>query len=64
MVVTKRNNLRCELCIGDVKIKKLQKFSYIGSLVTDDLPNAPFLAYTRMSFPTFQDYLTQKVHSK
>lgn len=36
MVVSKRGGQRCDLHIGDVKIKQVQIFNYLVSVVTDD----------------------------
>lgn len=36
MALNKRNNPLCELRIGDVKTKSIQKFNYLGSTVKDD----------------------------
>lgn len=36
MVVIKRDSPNCKLHIGDVKIKQLQKFCYLGNVITDD----------------------------
>lgn len=36
LVVSKRDNTNCKLHTGDVKIKHVQTFSHLGSIVTDD----------------------------
>ncbi|XP_069972232.1 uncharacterized protein [Penaeus vannamei] len=36
MVVSKRTSPPCELKIGQEKIKKVQKFNYLGSMVSED----------------------------
>lgn len=36
MVVSKRDKQRCEIGIGDVRIKHVQKFNYQGCLVIND----------------------------
>lgn len=36
MVIRKRDNSRCEILIGDVRIKKIQKFNYLHSVKTYD----------------------------
>jgi hypothetical protein len=36
LVVSKRKSPRCELRIGEVIIKQVDKFSYLGSLITED----------------------------
>lgn len=35
-VVSKRNSLTCELQIGNTKIKQVQKFNYLRSVLTED----------------------------
>ena len=36
MVVSRKDSLKCELKIGDIKIKQVKKFSYLGSMLTED----------------------------
>lgn len=36
MVVSKMDSPNCKLHNGDVKIKQLQKFCYLGNVITDD----------------------------
>lgn len=36
MAVSKRKTPRCELRIGDGRIKSVYKFSYLGIAITDD----------------------------
>ena len=36
LVVSKRKSPRCELRIGEVLIKQVDKFSYLGSIITED----------------------------
>ena len=36
MVISKKESPRCDLRIGDAHIKQVQKFNYLGSVITSD----------------------------
>ena len=36
MVVSRKDSLKCELKICDIKIKQVKKFNYLGSMLTED----------------------------
>ena len=36
MVVSRKDSLKFELKIGDIKIKQVKKFSYLGTMLTED----------------------------
>ena len=36
MVVSRKDSPKCELETGDIKIKQVKKFSYLGSMLTED----------------------------
>ena len=36
MVVSRKDSLKCELKFGDIKIKQVKKFNYLGSMLTED----------------------------
>ena len=36
MVVSRKDSPKCDLKIGDIKIKQVKKFSYLGSMLTKD----------------------------
>lgn len=37
MVISKRDNLRCQIQIGDGKINILNKYNYLGIVSRDDM---------------------------
>lgn len=36
MAASKRDDLKCELHIGDIKLRRLWKFNYLGTIVIND----------------------------
>lgn len=36
IIASKRDSLKCEICIGNVKIKSMLRFNYLVCVITDD----------------------------